>query len=750
MSTRRRHILSGFMAGELDPHLEGRIDTDQYQYGLARCENWVAINEGPLVKRQGFEMIREADDTATWLTAFRPSIEREYVVEWGEEKLRFFTNEARIETAPGVAYEVATPFTAAQAPYISAQQSFDRQYLAHPGHAPRAIRRDSLTTFTLETIENVDGPFLDMNTDETRTISASAVSGTGVTLTGNGGFQAGHVGALMRIEAIDFADITQWEPGMADVAIGNLVRNRGRVYQAQTAGTTGTFEPEHSEGAAWDGQLKRDLLNDKGPWGVRWQYLHDRFGLVRITAVASATSATCTVLRRLPNSLTTQASWRWAHGAFSDAEGWPSLVTLYKGRLIHFKGIDIIGSVAGDFGGGRVNYAAFTESGRIEVDLGFRRTIGLADPPVWVSADRQLLIGTASLEMAISPQNSTAAFSGLNIEAEPQSYYGSENVFPVTIGTETLFVERGGRRVRAADYDFGRDRYDAPDLNATSRHITMSGIRQLGYQRVPHALAYAVRGDGEIIVHAKTRAEIRGWTRFKLGGGARALSAVSVVGSDGKSDDLWLLIERENGEGDTVKEIWKQARWRELDDDVTEAFFVDGGVRIEASGGVGSFAGLDHLAGQSVAVLANGAVVPDMAVEADGSLTLPANVVPSHDYIVIVGLAYSAVAMTMRPEPRDERASISGRKQRIVKAITRVLDTLGLQITGPGGTPEELELRRGGQAMDQQKPLVSDDLDGLPDAEFDTSGRTIWISDRPLPATITMVMQNIDVDQRDA
>lgn len=745
----RRHITTGFMAGELDPHLDGRIDTDQYAFGLALCENWVAINEGPLVKRMGFEFVAAADPSAVWLTAFRPSIDQEYVLEWGDLKLRFYTNEARIETGPGVAYQITTPYPAAVVPFISAQQSFDRQYLAHGSYAPRAIRRDTPTTFTLETIANESGPFLDTNTDTTRTVIADGVFGS-ITLTGNAGFKAGHVGALFRLEAKDFADIPQWEPGMKGVTIGQIVRNRGRVYQAATAGTTGSVEPDHSEGSFYDGMLERDLANDKGPYGVKWIYRHDRFGIARITDVASATSATAEVLRRLPDSLTTVASEKWAHQAWSNAEGWPSLVALFKGRLIHFKGIDIFGSVAGDFGGGRVNYAAFTESGRIETDLAFRRTISIADPPLWVSADRQLLIGTANLEMAIGPQANGTAFGGTNIEADPQSYYGSQRVFPVKIGTETVFLERGGRRVRSADYDFGRDRYDAPDLNAASRHITAGGIVQLGFQRVPHALAYGVRADGQMIVHAKTRAEIRGWTRWVLGGGARALSAVSVVGSSGQADDMWLLVERDDAAGNPKREVWKQARWRELGDPLAEACYLDGSVTFSLAGGTASVS-VPHLAGQQVSALVNALVVEGLTVAGDGTLTFPANIVPMTAFVAVVGLPFTAIATTMRPELRDGRGSLAGLRQRAVKIIARVLETLGLAVSGAGQTTaEELILRRGGQAMDAQIPAFTGDAEGQVDADFDRQGRTTWISAKPLPATIALVAQNMEVSDADA
>lgn len=747
----RRLLLTGFMAGELDPHLDGRVDTDQYAFGLSECENWVAVPEGPLVKRQGFLMVREAAATASWLTAFRRSIEQEYVLEWGEGKVRFFTNDARLETVPGTAYEVTVPYAAVEAPALSQQQSYDRLYIDHSAHAPGALRRDNPSSFAFETLVLENGPFKDVNTDESAAVTSSATSGS-ATLTATAPiFQVGHVGALFRLEARDFANIPQWEPGMAAVAIGDKVRNEGRVYQAATAGTTGSKAPTHSEGGYYDGQIEKDLLNDKGPYGVKWSYLHDRFGIVEIDSFTSDTVVSGTVLRRLPDSLTSVASHKWAHAVFSEAEGWPGLVTLYKGRQLHFKDGEVIGSVVGDYGGGRVNFAAYSDAGTVETDLSFRRRIATADDPLWVSGDRKLLLGTASSEIAMGPVNTGAAFSGLNIEAEPQSFYGSERVFPVQTGTETIFVERGGRRVRSADYDFGRDRYDAPDLNATSRHITAGGVVQLAFQRIPYNLVYGVRADGQLIVHARTRGEIKGWSRFRLGGGARALSAVAVVGEDGKRDALWVLAERENGAGATVREIWRQDYWRELGTAVAESFYVDGGVRIEASAGDGHFTGLAHLAGQAVAVLANGVVVPGLSVAGDGSLQLPANAIPAADYIAIVGLAYTARATTMRPELRDGQGSIAGLRQRLVKAVTRVLETLGLKIAAPGqAVPEEVILRRGGQAMDEQVPLFTGDTDGLIDAEFDRDGRMTLISDVPLPATVTLGALNIDVSAADA
>lgn len=750
-----RHFISAFLAGEISPLLGGRVDTDQYGFGLQLCENFIPVNEGPLIKRQGFEFIRAADDTASWLTAFRRGIEQEYVIEWGEEKARFFTNDGRIETSPGVAYEIVTPYAAVQAPQLSTQQSFDRLYIDHEAHPPGALRRDSALTFAHEVTTLIAGPLADQNSDEAKTVSVTGTLTVGGTITLNASasiFAAGQIGSPFRLEAKDFSTLKAWEPTMKSVVAGEVVRSDGKAYLAATSGTTGTFQPTHTSGSEWDGQLKNDLLNNMGPYGVQWTYLYDRFGMATITAVASGTSATGLVTRRFPASLGSVASFRWSLGAFSDAAGWPSHVALWSGRIIHLKDFEIIGSVVNDYGGGRANFASHTDSGLLTDDLAFRRAIATEDAPLWLAVDRKLVIGTATREISIGRVNTNQALTGSNISAEPQSYYGSERIVPAQIGTETIFVERGGRRIRSADYDFARDRYDASDLTAAARHITRGGVVQLAYQRIPNALLYAVRGDGQLVVHPKTRSEIKGFSRTVLGGGAQALSAVAVVGADGKTDDLWVLVTRETP-GGTVREIWKQSRWREQGDEAVEAFYVDGGVQVAASAGQTVFTGLDHLAGQAVAVLANGGVVPGQTVDNDGVLTLPATAVPATDYTLAVGLAYTAQAISLRPEVRRNGQTSQGLRQNLKKVVVRLLETLGMQVgAGSIDAPTEGTTDRpGNAAMDAAIPLFSGDTEGLVEAEWSRDGgRARWVSADPLPAVIVASILNLEMDEADA
>ena len=57
---------------------------------------------------------------------------------------------------------------------------------------------------------------------------------------------------------------------------------------------------------------------------------------LQITGYTSPTQVTCDVVSQLPDNavLVANASTRWAFGAWSDIEGWPSQVTFFKERLI--------------------------------------------------------------------------------------------------------------------------------------------------------------------------------------------------------------------------------------------------------------------------------------------------------------------------------------------------------------------------------------------------------------------------------
>ncbi|MCJ8159858.1 hypothetical protein [Sphingomonas sp. LaA6.9] len=743
-------ILTSFNGGELSPRMGGRVDTQIYAIGLESCENFVPTVEGPIVKRPGFEYITAGAASASWLSTFKFSLTQEYAIEWSEGKLRFFTNGARIETSPGVPYEVSVPYTAAQAPFVWFQQSYDRLYLVHPAHPPAALLRTSATTFSYAPLELKNGPFTDTNADSAVTVTASATSGNGITITASAPiFLPGHVGALLRIEAQDFSDITAWEAGLDGVTVGQVRRSDGKAYTAATAGRTGTVQPIHTQGTEWDGSNVGQDVNGKpsaGAYGVKWTYRHDKFGIVKITAIGGGgTTATVDVIRRLPDSVTTVATFRWAHALFSAAKGWPNVVKLWAGRLTFFKEFDIVGSVAGDYGGGSVNFATFTSSGLLIGDLAFRRTIATEDPVLWAAGDRKLIAGTASRELAIGAINASAAISGDNIAAEPQSFYGSERVWPAQLGTSTFFVQRGGRKLREAQYDFARDRYVAANATVWCRHITHSGVIQYAFQKEPEELLFAVRGDGQMIAHPhQPEQDIKGFSRIRHSdGAAKILSAVSIVAADGKTDEVWALVERAG-----AKSVERMAAWRDDGDPIEMAFFVDSGVRAIAAANQTHFSGATHLANQTVAVLAGGGVVPGIEVAADGSFDIPATAAPTEPYIIAVGLPFTATAVTLRPELKVNGNTSQAKRQRLVRIALRLLDTIGIRVGAFGGILDQLIDRPADADMDAPVPLYNGDSNKAVSGGWDKSGRATFVSEDPVPAVIVAAMPEIDLSDK--
>lgn len=729
-------IQTNFNGGELSTRMQGRFDTKIYPIATAEMLNFAGTVEGPSAKRPGHEMIRRAADSAAWLREFIFNVTQAYVIEIAELLFRFYTNGARIESDPVTPYEVVTPYTAAEAPRLSFQQSFDRLYIAHANHPPAALTRLTADTFDYDELALVNGPFKDRNTDETIKVSADDVTGS-ITLTATTGiWQAGHVGGLFRLEAQDFSDVLAWEAGFSGIDLGDYRRSDGKIYQCidSANGRTGSVQPIHTAGAEWDGTGVGQGRDDKDAGGKLWQYICDRFGIIRITAYTSATEVTGTVLRRLPSSLVTVPSFRWYHGAFSDAEGWPQIVTIWNSRLVFAKGFQIFGSVVGDY----LNFADFTNSGLLAADLSFRYTLSSADPILALVPDLQLLALTARAEYPIGALNTAAAAGpgNLGVTTRP-TFYGSAEVWPARLGAQMHFVQRGGRKVREAEFNFARNGYTAENTTVWSRQVTESGIIQLAWQQAPEEIEWGVRGDGILAAHPfSPEQEVKGWSRAPLGGGARVLSAIAIPSEDGTADEIWLLVQR-----GAVREVWQQKPWWSEGGDRASAWFVDGGISYDGAPST-HFTGAGHLAGELVWCLADGAVIPPFVMPVGGAFDLVRAASK-----VIVGLPYIARITLLRPQAQLPGGGTSqGRLQKLVSAIVRLIDSLGLWLGGNNGLADEMILRTPSVPMGSPPPLFNGDTERLPvPADFDQLGQLVIESRQPLPCMVSVINSQIEV-----
>ena len=743
-------IQTSFNGGELSRRLDGRPDLAAYASGVSEMVNIVPLVQGPALKRSGTRLVAlaKAQGTAGWLIPFESSITQSYVIEASNLAFRFYTNNVRCESPPGTPVEVVTPYTTATLPSLDWQQSNDVLYLAAGGTiAPRKLSRTGALSFTLGAMTLTGGPFKDLNSDKTVTVYATAGTGSVSLISSVPIFQPGHVGTVFYLEVSDFRDVQAWEPGIS-VAVGALRRAEAKVYKAITVPSpdarTGTIMPTHTEGRAWDGMYTGTDINTKAAGGVLWEYQYGKYGIATITAFVANVYVTATVTTTLPGNVVSAANacWRWALGAFSDVDGYPQNVRIWNQRMVFATVNRLDSSVVGDF----TNFSARNDAGEATADMALSYKLPGADPIAWIVADKPLLAGTLRAEYVLGSVNAQLAVSATNINATSQSYYGSARVRPMQTGNRTLFVQRGQRKLRELGYDFQSDRYVAPDLTTRSPHVTRSSIVQMAMQQEPESLLWAVRGDGALLSFTYSGdQEVRGWSRHVLGGVSdaagtpAAVESIAVIPSpDGGEDDLWLLVRRWVN-GATLRTIERLETFWEEGTDVRDGFFVDCGLSYHGPP-VANVGGLNHLIGETVKVLIDGATHPDLVVDSSGSIHFLNGVKGS---TVHAGLGFTARLTTMRIEAGADSGTAQGKLKRIVAVTIRMLETLGLRAGQPGRFMDQVNSRKPADPMDTAVPVFTGDRRIGVDSSWDRDGKMVFESSDPLPMMIQALIPDV-------
>ena len=377
-------IQYSFNTGELSPTLEGRTDLNKYSSGCRTLENFIPMVQGPARRRSGTYFVEEIKNSAnrSWLLRFEFSENQAYILEFGDQYIRFYTNYGQVQTGSvtawqtsqsyvvgdlrsnggtnyyckvahtsgtfstdlsagkwyaltGTIYEIPTPYTAADLTNsnntlkLRTVQSADVVYIVHPSYAPKKLSRYSATKWILEDINFLGGPFEDVDPDEAITVYASAQTGTGITLTASSAlFAATDVGSTFLLEQKSIDGITQWEVGKS-ISSGARRRSDGKTYEALNSATTGTVKPIHSIGAVYDGDS-----------GVQWQFRDPGYGYVKITGYTNSTTVTADVVSRIPSGAvgSGNATNRWAFSRWSSVRGWPSQVAFFRERLVFASG----------------------------------------------------------------------------------------------------------------------------------------------------------------------------------------------------------------------------------------------------------------------------------------------------------------------------------------------------------------------------------------------------------------------------
>ncbi len=672
-------------------------------------------------------------------------------------------------------YEISTPYLTADLFELKYEQSADVLYITHPDYETRKLSRFNNDDWTLTAIGIQTGPFRDQNIEATKTITASATTGS-VTLTATGhapfvaGTTSGHLpsgsaatsksqaGALFRL--IYPIDELEYDEALTDSYDDSTTEDvswmdggtlfKGANWTLETRDTwSGTLKIQRNYivGAAHDATGWEDVLKYTSPptddernvTTTGTEDLADasyrailtahtagschvlfstnqtsHVGIVQITAVASNTSATGTVVKTLAS---TDATHRWSEGSWSNYRGWPRTVAFYEDRLMFGGNTSqpdtLWGSVTADYEN--------MLSGADDADaVIFTLTSRQVNVIKWLVGKVKLLVGTSGAEWTLSG-SADEPLTPSNVKAAQQSTYGSSDIQAVLANESVLFMQRNARKLREMAYNWELDSFVSPDMTILNPAVTGGGVTDTAYQQTPESILWCVRADGQLLGFSYERKEqVTAWHRHITDGSFE--SVATITGTN--ETQVWFSVNR-TIDGNVVRYI-EYFSDRDFGTDIDDAYFVDSGATYTS---VSSITDLSWLEGEAVFILADG-------VELTGH-TVTSNTVTLGDTYdtVQIGLPFTCQLKTM-PLSFVSQGTIHGKIKRINEVTVDFYNSGDFYI-GKDTTNKELITLNGMQSNED----VDRDVDRVTfPLGYDRLGQVLVYQYSPEPLTLIALM----------
>ena len=602
--------------------------------------------------------------------------------------------------------ELETPYSEADIFEIKSHQLNDVTWLMHPDNEMMLLTRFGNSAWKLASVDWDNPPMRDENIIEEATITPSATSGDGITLTAaRGMFDAKHKGAYftighrreqasvklvlsatgestaLRVQGrwdiyiygttwvgevvlLQSTDGTNYEP------LRNWVQPVANMRSIATSGTT--------EQEVWL-KLKMSVRTAGGSSDYAWLECADSrvTGLVQITSVSSPTIAVANVITG-KELLNTTATSLWAEGAFSDFRGWPSCAALHELRMT-FAGVRdephvIRMSCTDDFYNFRLSAldtSALTYQIASEDSSAIR----------WIKSTSKILaIGTVGKEWVMRRSSDSKALSPSSPPTfEEQSQRGSSHISAVTIGNTVIHFQNDNMRACEFSYNAQNERWESVDISALSEHLFKSGIKQVAVARQPDPVMFCVLNDGRMLTLTYDRKEnVVAWAEHGTRHGDEGVaddsfeSVSALHGSESNADEVKFVVRR--GTQRIIERLHRATYKMHFDEDEKELCYLDSSVLLTNGSPSTSMSGLGHLEGWSVMALADGVVRGPFTVSG-GAITLPVAATK-----VRAGLPFTSYARIMPVDIQLPDGTSLGRELKVAVTSVFVYESNGFDI----------------------------------------------------------------------
>jgi hypothetical protein len=293
-------------------------------------------------------------------------------------------------------------------------------------------------------------------------------------------------------------------------------------------------------------------------------------GVVKVIYNAGNTNTLvyCTVLSTVPTVVIgTAAGTAWEESAWSDYRGWPRTVVAYQGRVI-FGGSSSypdtvwgsrIGNVfdmmevpfvqSADFTGyAEDNSRPFTLTPN-SAEASNIRALSSAKT-LMIHTDRSEIVAYGT-QMALGPNDATF---------ESSTSFGASTPMPTRTNNFSVFVEKGGRKLRDITFNNDEGQYKSSDLSFLADHLTLDGV-DITESPIDPIVEIVGVNFGTSLIFAKTQHgrllavtldrdyKINAWSQIKLGGSSAArdfplIKAMCAVERSDGGERLFLITNR--------------------------------------------------------------------------------------------------------------------------------------------------------------------------------------------------------------
>jgi hypothetical protein len=647
-------------------------------------------------------------------------------------------------------YTVTTTYATADLFQLKFTQSADTLYITHPSYPPKKLTRTAHTTWTITTIDFLDGPYLTTNTTAT-TLTPSAATGAGVTLTasavtginGDAGFATTDVGRLIRIKegsVWGYVKITGWtSTTVVTVTVINTLTNTGAKtawrmgLYSDTTGYPGcvtfhedrlffagnTNQPQRLDGSksgdyenfaptATDGTIAADnavsyALNANTVNVIRWM-ISDEKGLLAGTVGGEwSIRATTTGEALSPTNINAKPATAYGSANIQPVQVGKSAIFVQRAgkkirEMTYFYDVD--GFRAPDL---TVLSEHITGTGVSEIAY-------QKEPQsiVWSVRNDGVLVGMTyerdldSLKVGWSRH----VVGGYSDAANSDAVVESVAVIPAADGTRDevwmivkRYVNGGVKRYIEYMTAFFEDNIEQKDAFFVDSGLTYDA--PLTITGITQANPAVVTSNGHLLSNG---------------------NVVLLSGVKGMTEV--------NGETFTVANA--AANTFELTGINSTAYttYVSGG---EIRKYITTVSGLWHLEGQSVSILGDGAVQPNATV-ANGSVTLTQRATT-----VQVGLGYNSDGQMLRLEAGSADGTALGKTRRTHRVGILLHRSLGLKIGMSFTDLDTITFRTSSDPLSRAVPLYSGILSENIEANYDFENQFCWRQDQPLPSLILAV-----------